>query len=710
MTKDRPLLRAIFYRSRALLWGAVFVAIVTGVVPLEAQSNLDVKGMGFFGNRNLENRLAFLHDLDADEPAELDAAMLEDTAFLLIEQVKRRGYLRPTIVGRFEQEGVDTVHEVRWEEAYSIQLDVGFVADHAVFEVEPGVFFYYESIAVEGVDAISEKELERYFIPGGVLFRGKKARIFTAENFDRRIGRVVRALDEMGYRSARMIGSRTEMDETTGAVHAFVTIAQGPLHLVGEVSVYVDGAETPAETRGLASEAVPLTRDWEQVQIRELRNRAYEAGYPDVRVRLETVDTRETETGELIRDLRFNVERGERVRLTGVRFSADEATRRSVLRRQADLQTGEPLNLLEASEGRRKLMALGIFQEVGMRFDPPTGPEREVVYGLTPSQRQELRLLAGWGSYEQARVGFNWEHRNPWGRANRYEVGGKVSMRSTEGRVTYSIPQFLGTDLTTYINAEYSTRQELNFDQTNRGVAIGTSTFLAEPGIRLALEYAFSEQRADRRADSDFEAEERALVGSINFRASMDRRNDFLAPTSGYNLFASYSIASRWLGGDVDFQKIETGASYHYSLTHSTILHARLRYGMIFSQGDASDNIPFTERFFWGGENSVRGYREGEASPVDARGDQIGSEVYLLGNLELEQRIWDQVSMIVFIDGVTYARDGFFQGANDVLYSVGLGVRYNTAVGPIRLEYGYNPDPRAGDPRGTLHFSIGFPF
>jgi len=131
---------------------------------------------------------------------------------------------------------------------------------------------------------------------------------------------------------------------------------------------------------------------------------------------------------------------------------------------------------------------------------------------------------------------------------------------------------------------------------------------------------------------------------------------------------------------------------------------------VIFSTGDASDEIPFVERFFLGGENSVRGYREGEALPLDDNANEIGAEAYVLTNVELEQRVLPDLSVVLFYDGVNNSRDGVFGGAHEYLYSVGLGVRYQTVVGPVRLEYGYNPDPRDEDSHDALHLSVGFPF
>lgn len=678
------------------------------VVSALGQSNLAVNGVGFFRDRGLESRLAFLHDVEADEEVTLDAALLEDSAFLLLEQMKRRGHLQPVIEGRFLRG--DVMETFEWESPYAIQLDVDFRADFAEFVIRPGVLSYYESVSVGGLEQLDLKKVERFFIPGGVLFSGKKDRVFTYENLERRIGRLLGVLEDLGYRSAAVVDREVAFDEESGAVALRLVVESGRLYKVGDVSVEIvrpDGAE---ERSAAVPEGVLLNREWEQEQRVKLRNEAYRAGYPDVRIFPEVVSDVERSDRELHRNLHYRVEYGEKVTLGGVHFRGDPATERSVLKRQVKLRDGDVLNLIEANSSQRKLMGLGIYQEVGLRFEPAEGDQRRVVYELVPGQRKELQLRAGWGSYEQARAGFRWKHRNPRGRAHRYEVDFKKSLKSTLGEVSYVMPQVFGSDLTADFNADYSFREELSFDRTARGIASGTSLQLGGSGLRLSAEYRLSQENADRDNSVAFQSEERATVASMSLRVSMDRRDDFLAPTSGYSLFASFKVASELLGGSVDFQKMEAGCSYHFALTESTLIHVGFRGGTLLSSGNAATNIPFNERYFLGGENSVRGYLEGGATPLDSNGDEIGAETYVLGNIELEQRVVERFSLVAFMDGVENSVDGFLGEDSEGLYSVGMGLRYNTPVGPLRLEYGHNLTPRDSDPEGTLHFSIGFPF
>jgi outer membrane translocation and assembly module TamA len=183
-----------------------------------------------------------------------------------------------------------------------------------------------------------------------------------------------------------------------------------------------------------------------------------------------------------------------------------------------------------------------------------------------------------------------------------------------------------------------------------------------------------------------------------------------LYPTTGYDASITSKSAAEFLGGNSNFQKLELTGSYHRPLLDSLFTHLSLRYGGIFSKSPTSENLPFNERFFLGGENTLRGYIQGEASPVSQDGQLTGAETYGLINVELEQRIFSILAVVAFWDGLAQMEILSSDSDIEFLNSVGIGLRFRTPIGPIRLEYGHNLNPRPTDPDGTLHFSVGFPF
>ena len=122
------------------------------------------------------------------------------------------------------------------------------------------------------------------------------------------------------------------------------------------------------------------------------------------------------------------------------------------------------------------------------------------------------------------------------------------------------------------------------------------------------------------------------------------------------------------------------------------------------------EELPASVRFFAGGDNSIRGYQRGEAAPRDPDGFFIGAKTLLLANVELEQAVTPNWSAVLFGDALGISESLRNYPFHEELYTVGLGIRYQTLIGPLRLEYGRNINPRENDPSGTWHFSIGYPF
>jgi outer membrane translocation and assembly module TamA len=168
--------------------------------------------------------------------------------------------------------------------------------------------------------------------------------------------------------------------------------------------------------------------------------------------------------------------------------------------------------------------------------------------------------------------------------------------------------------------------------------------------------------------------------------------------------------ATEYLGGDANYERVEIAPSWHLRLGGGRFLGLGLTHGVAVSFGTAADNLPFVRRFFPGGENSIRGYQEGEASPRDATGQIVGAETFTLATVELEQALTPKWSLVFFSDSLGFARRIENYPFDTGLYSVGGGVRWRTLIGPVRLEYGYNLNPRPHDPVGTLQFSLGYPF
>jgi len=276
----------------------------------------------------------------------------------------------------------------------------------------------------------------------------------------------------------------------------------------------------------------------------------------------------------------------------------------------------------------------------------------------------------------------------------------------------YTVPKIFGGNQSAFFKASGLHREEVTFTREEYGASVGVLKRLdpIQTDFGAHYDYEFLNASSLNLSSTNTLGVPDARSAAIVFELNRDRRHTPLFPARGLKVFSRLEIAATELGGNVDYQRAILGGSYHFDLRGGRLLHLGLTHALSFTLGGNSEDLPFNKRYFPGGQNSVRGYQDGEASPLDEHGNQLGAETYTLGNVEFEQLLTKTWSVVTFFDAVGFAADRDNYPWNEELYSVGGGIRWRSVVGPVRLEYGHNLNPRPRDPSGTLHFSIGFPF
>ena len=144
-------------------------------------------------------------------------------------------------------------------------------------------------------------------------------------------------------------------------------------------------------------------------------------------------------------------------------------------------------------------------------------------------------------------------------------------------------------------------------------------------------------------------------------------------------------------------------------MTQNTSLAVGARGGIISAKG-GPDALPIDERFFSGGANSVRSFRERELGPRDILGYPIGGTAYTTFNVEYTFPLAGDLKGAVFGDAGNVTTSVQQYGLTEMRYAVGAGLRYNLPFGPIRLDAAVNPTHKDGEDRGAILFSIGVAF
>ena len=671
-------------------------------------AELRVRGLGWFANRGAEQKLKLL--LGGSRDGALDANVLEDAALVLISALNHEGYLEPVLTveatlpdGRVASYSLDA----RLEPPLPRPLAVSAATLH----LARGRRFTLREVTFTGLLAMKEKEARAFFLGENTLIPLASERIYSPGRLQSAAGNLEEALRQLGYAEAEVTPADPQIDRPSGDVRVRIAVKEGPRWVVRALQFEIaGGGEVPA---GLADERTgrPWNSLWRQDTTTAIRRWYYAHGHPDVQIKL-AAQTAAAADGTKSVDVTAQITPGAEVRVGQVRFTGNTHTREKTLRRLVPSRTGDLLDPIKFNDSQARISQLGVFRTVDLSYDPPGADTRDAVYTLVEGRRQEINLLAGYGSYEQLRGGVEWRHYNLFGRAHTDSLKLVQSMKSSSGDYTYTVPDLFGTFTDGSARLFGQRRQEFSFVTEEYGASLSLLWPLRKLGLALTTGYTFKHLRSsDNELATSPTDQPQADVATLDLGLVREKRDNPLRPRKGYKLNLQVEAANRALGGEVVYQQIVLGASWHTGWGNGRWFHAGFSHGVLTTVGaDDDSGLPVSVRFFPGGDGSIRGYQKGAAAPRDAAGLFVGAKSYLQFNLEFEQALTTKWSVVVFGDALGTAVSMRDYPFSEKLFSAGLGVRYQTIIGPIRMEYGHNLNPRPFDPSGTLLFSIGFPF
>ncbi|MEZ5276376.1 MAG: BamA/TamA family outer membrane protein [Opitutaceae bacterium] len=704
-------------RRRFLRIGGAIVLFLTILAPVggseppsptEEPAALSISGYGLIGNLRIKRTILALNEEGVAHPV-FTASYLEDAALIILSRVGQDGFLKATVTAEIERTDGSVLKHGFSDEAFE-PLPRPLRARSALFRIERGNRYYFDQISFDGLTRIPESEAIGFFRLTGLLYSSTKDRLYTPAILQRGLFSLAETLRRLGYREAAATASELKIDHETGGVSAVISVREGARTLIGSLEWSISSPENPPpQPPVVAMEAEqPYSDLWLQDEALALRQQFYGLGFADTKLdwRIESLTQEE---GDREVQVVGEVFTGPVIRLNNVRFVGLERTHLGTVERRTGLLDGAVLNPLELEDARVRLRRLGAFKSVHYRQVPVDEVTRDVVFEMEEGKTMDVSLLFGYGSYEQFRGGIEMGNFNLFGRAHRSRLKLVQSMKSSNADYTYTVPELFGENLDGTFRAYGLRREEISFSRLETGVSAGVRRFVEAIRTDFALSYNFEYLGTEDSLLPPEETPDDVLAATIRLDLTHDRRDNPLAPTTGYRIYAETETSSRKIGANIDYQRFTFTASWHQPIRDGLRIHVGFRHGFAFTYRD-DDDLPANKRFFPGGENSVRGYIEGEAAPRDATGVVIGAESSFVVNIELEQALNSQVSLIGFSDSTFNAASISDYPATESLYSIGLGLRYNTVIGPVRLEYGYNLNPRPLDPGGTLHFSIGFPF
>jgi outer membrane protein insertion porin family len=495
-----------------------------------------------------------------------------------------------------------------------------------------------------------------------------------------------------------------------GAVVTFA-VREGPRSLVRYVSFGGNVALPAARLRAVAGigEGQPYRAADLQAAADRVRAAYTRAGY------LQCVVTARPDfsADRTSVDLRFTADEGRLQRLGSIAVTGNARTRQHVILRELSLSPGDPFDPEAFAEGKNRLYDLGLFREVRYTLPEPVSPvaPQDLVLGVRERPTGFVGFGVGYATDESFRGYVEVGEQNLFGSGRGLRWKSKVSTIGYRHDLFYQEPWILDYRLNGQADLYLESREEEGYDVQRRGLAFGVNREFT-PRLLLNLRYRY-ELVDYSNVDPDITAElgplESFNIGSVIAAFEYNRRDNPVSPRSGSYHLASVEVARPLFGGDTSFTKYQLETAWYLPLRPGVEIALGLRGGFTQLLLKAAD-LPLSERFFLGGDSSVRGYGYKDIGPKDADGNPLGGNAFAQGNVELRFRLYGKVRGVLFFDaGELWAGQAGLPSSG-VRSSVGTGLRYETLVGPIRLDWGYKLGREPGESPSRWHLTVGYPF
>jgi outer membrane protein insertion porin family len=637
----------------------------------------------------------------------LDTPVLDEARQRLLTDLREKGYRDAEV----------TIESVKDPQAplYRVTVTASHGPRHRTAEVR-----------FSGNIAISADELRSLVRPGFHLL----AEPVREAAIEERAARVEGTYRAAGYPAAAVTYSITPV--RPGDHHDVVTyiVEEGPRWWVDHVAVEgLDGVvpEAAREARKAADALAgePFRRDRLLAARGEVNAALAERGYADADVETRT-ETREVWRGkvgpggvplrEVIADLTFQARPGPQVHVGEVHIEGTFRTRPSVVAREVTIRPGGLYTPGSLAETRRNLFRAAAFDrvQVGPTNPDDHGPVRDVTVHLTEGKPGAVELGAGYAEKDGVRGLIDLSYRDLFRRGHEAGLRLRYGQLNRSATLRYVLPYIGPFHVPLHSRLLYEQEDLISYDRRTWAAEVGIRRPLM-PNVTLTVTYRLERNRFPRLpADQVASLPERRRinVGSIFGSIVRDTRNDPFSPDRGTILGATYEQGAHVLLSEVQFAKATFQAADFIPLGRGLVLAARAQTGRV-RRLFASPEVPVSERFFLGGQSSIRGYTldsVGVPGETLVTGVPQGGLIMILTSLELRLGSEKGWGMVVFADAGNVWDAADHIGVNDMRLGAGPGLRFGTPVGPLRLDLGYKIDRQPGEDPWRLHFTLGNSF
>lgn len=389
------------------------------------------------------------------------------------------------------------------------------------------------------------------------------------------------------------------------------------------------------------------------------------------------------------------------LRITGLKSVEED-----YIRRIAVWPEGETFDRRKLEALRGTLNGTGLFSSVKVTKAAEVGSDGRIPITAEVVESPPRSIGAGvrYSTDVGPGVDIFWEHRNYFRRNEKVGFSVTGAFNEQVGRANFRKPAFLQPDQALLANAEVSNRNTDAFDQQSVAGTLSLERPLFEKwrgtaGVTVSYDFL-----------QDSNGDQQVKLFGLPFTASRFATDNALNPTRG--TIIDLSVTPYAGAGDQPLQFLRTsaGGSAYYAIDKGArfILAGRTRVGTII--GEASASLPADKRFYAGGGGSVRGYEFQKVGPLDAANNPLGGRTLLELSGELRIRVTEKIGVVPFVDGGSVSEEPYPTFEDGMRWAAGLGFRYFTNFGPLRLDVAFPVNGRDVDNLFEFYVSFGQAF
>ncbi len=560
----------------------------------------------------------------------------------------------------------------------------------------------FDSDELEDIIESSEKNWLSWLTEGGLM---------KQQMLEQDVARLGSFYNNQGFLEVKI--AKPQVRQEGDWLYITFTIEEGPRYRVGTVSFQGDLIADKQKLRSMLTiqNQEFINRQILRQDVLRLTDYYSENGFAFADIRPKTI---RSATGARV-DILIDISKGDLVYIQRISIKGNSRTRDNVIRRELKIAEGGIFDSKALRLSTQRLQRLDFFEEVNIVPEPALDPSKmNVTINVKEKSTGQFSIGAGYSSVDSFMLMGEISENNFLGRGDRLSLSANLSGTSNRFNLNYTDPKFRDSDLSVGADIFNWFREYDDYDKDSKGGAIRFGYPIFEKW-RGYGSYSYTDTTLSNVSEFAsqiiIDSMDIKVTSAVKFGMVRDTRDRRVGASRGSENSVSVKYAGGPFGGDAEFTKLEAYTSWYYPLPWTTVFHFKLSGGQVWE--NETGQLPVYERFYLGGMNTIRGFEYGKASPIDpVTGDRIGGDKMWYTNIEYVFPLITEAGLrgVLFFDAGKVYADEEDWNIDSYNKAAGVELRWMSPMGPLRLVWGYNLDPKDDEDSSVIDFSIGGSF